>query len=95
LPQPTLSEDCFYSYTVVHAPEGYPAMMQQRTDQERDALSDALALIDPSGTLVPGTEAHDAIRDMILDWMDRCGPDYAIGMAQIGAKHLDRWIKYL
>ena len=69
-------------------------MMQQRTDHERDSLSDALALIDPAGTLVPGTEAHDAIRDMILGWMDRCGPGYAIGMAQKGAKHLDRWMKY-
>ena len=70
-------------------------MMQQRTEKERDSLSDALALIDPAGTLVPGTEAYDTIRDMILGWMDRCGPEYARCMAKIGAKHLDRWLKFI
>lgn len=69
-------------------------MMQQRTEKDRDSLSDALGLIDPAGTLVLSTEAHDTIRDMILSGMGRCGPEYARCMAQIGTKHLDRWRKY-
>jgi hypothetical protein len=61
---------------------------------EKDTLSQALELIDPSGTLQPGTEQYDYIRDMIQRWIDECGPENALQMAQKGAKHLDHWLKY-
>ena len=68
-------------------------MPQQRTDIDGDTVSKAMALIDPSGTLVPGTVEYNTIRDMILGWIDECGPDYAIDMASKGAKNLDKWLK--
>ena len=59
-----------------------------------DTVSKALELIDPSGTLVPGTIEYKTIRDLILRWIDECGPDYAICMAEVGAEHLERWRNY-
>ena len=60
---------------------------------EKNTLSRALKIIDPSGTLVPGTDEYESIKDMILKWMDECGSDYALNMARRGGKHLDRWLK--
>jgi len=58
-----------------------------------ETLSRALKIIDPSGTLVPGTDEHESIQDMILKWIDECGADYALDMARKGEKHLDMWLK--
>ena len=52
-----------------------------------------MALIDPSGTLVPGTDEYDMIMDMVVKWIDGCGPDNAIYMARQCAMHFDKWIK--
>lgn len=62
---------------------------------EDDTLSKALRVIDPSGTLVPGTRQHNRISSLIREWIDQCGPDYAICMAKVGSEHLDRWRKFL
>lgn len=51
--------------------------------------------IDPDATLVPGTLEYDTIKDMIICWLEQCGPEYALFMAEVGAKHLDRWRKLL
>lgn len=63
--------------------------------KNHDTISKAMVLIDPSGTLVPGTREYDMIDVLIRDWIDECGPGYALCMAQAGAKHLDRWRKFL
>ena len=55
----------------------------------------ALKLIDPSGTLVPGTEDYDTIRLMIQGWLGQYGRNRALCMARLGAKHLDGWRKFL
>lgn len=68
-------------------------MQPQRTDQDGDTISKAMALIDPSGTLVSGTEEYELIRDMIVRWIEGCGPDNALYMARQGASHLDQWIR--
>ena len=68
-------------------------MSQQPASQDDDTVSKAMALIDPSGTLVPGTEEYDLIRDMIVKWIAGCGPDSALYMARQGANHLDKWMK--
>ena len=60
---------------------------------DRDILSEAMQLIDPSGTLVPGTDEYDSIKDMILGWIEERGPDYALDKAKEGSKHLDMWLK--
>ena len=62
-------------------------------ETEVETITKALTLIDPSGTLVPGTDAYETIRDMICGWIDKCGPDYARDMARKGAKHLETWLK--
>lgn len=72
-----------------------PIPMAKKLEQkiENDTLTKALTLIDPSGTLVPGTEEHDSIKDMIRGWIDECGPDHALAMARKGAEHLGSWLK--
>jgi hypothetical protein len=62
---------------------------------EDDTLSRALKIIDPTGTLEPGTRQYCRIRSMIREWIDHCGTDYAICMARVGSEHLDRWRKFL
>jgi hypothetical protein len=62
---------------------------------EDSIIAEALALIDPSGTLVPGTGGYKRINALIRCWIDQCGPDYALCMAKASAKHLDRWRKFL
>lgn len=64
--------------------------LEQKAKDE--TLTKALTQIDPSGTLVPGTDEYGTIKDMILGWMDECGQDYALDMARKGAKHLDSWM---
>lgn len=60
-----------------------------------DFFLQAMALIDPSHTLVLGTEAYDTIKDMIFSWVEEFGPEYALQMAQSGEKHLERWRKFV
>ena len=68
-------------------------MIEQPIDMDGSALSEAMALIDPSGILVPGTDEYELIRDMVVKWIDGCGPENAIYMARQGARHLEKWIK--
>jgi hypothetical protein len=58
-------------------------------------LSDALKLIDPSGTLVPGSQEHDMVSYLLQGWIDQSGPDQALCMARMCRKRLGRWRKYL
>jgi len=60
--------------------------------KEDEIFHQAIALIDPSHTLVLGTESYDSIRDMILGWIDQFGPNNTLDMAKKGAVHLDMWL---
>jgi hypothetical protein len=71
------------------------AMMKAQILDRNNPLFEALELIDPSGTLVPGTEEHDKVSYMLQGWIDQNGPDQALCMARLGATHLDRWRKFL
>jgi hypothetical protein len=51
-------------------------------ETEVETITKALTLIDPSGTLVPGTVEYKTIKGMILSWIDECGPDCALAMAR-------------
>ena len=62
---------------------------------EDNVIAQAIKLIDPSGTLVPGTEEYDTIRCMIQGWIRQYGQSRALCMARLGAKHLDGWRKFL
>ena len=68
-------------------------MKEQRTDKDGATFSQALKLMNPSGTLVPGTNEYDSIKDMIIGWIDECGSECALDMAKMGAVHLDMWLK--
>jgi hypothetical protein len=68
---------------------------RSRQPNDKETIAKALALIDPEKTLVQGTREHDRISDLIRCWIDECGQDYALCMARKGAKHLDRWRKFL
>jgi hypothetical protein len=58
-------------------------------------LSMALWMIDPDGTLVPGTEDYDTVKLMIQGWIGQYGRNRALCMARLGAKHLGSWRKFL
>ena len=44
----------------------------QRPDAD-STIAEAIALIDPENTLVPGTGEYDQICDLIRCWIDQCG----------------------
>ncbi len=60
-----------------------------------ETLSEALKLIDPSGTLVPGSSQYDVIVEMIESWIHQHGPEEALDMARKSARHLGVWRKHL
>lgn len=69
-------------------------MTDHRTDREGDTIREAMKLMDPSGTLQPGTMEYKVIRDMILRWISECGLEYALCMAKVCAERFERWRKY-
>ncbi len=62
---------------------------------EDNVLAQAFKLIDPSGTLAPGTEDYNTIRLMLQGWIRQYGQNRALCMARLGAKHLNGWRKFL
>ena len=72
----------------------YLAMILERAFQA-EALSRAMSLIDPGDTLRPGSREYANVRHLVRDWIDQCGSEQALFMARIGARHLDRWRKFL
>jgi len=66
---------------------------QPHRSNKDEAFDKALALIDPKGAIVPGSKEYDWMCDLIHCWIDQCGPDYALRMAEIGAEHFCRWRK--
>ena len=54
-----------------------------------------MRLIDPEGTLVPGTRQYDRIREMIEIWLRQHSPDEVLEMARNSAKYLKVWWKVL
>ena len=62
---------------------------------EESLLAQAFRLIDPAGSLVPGSEDYDTIRLMLQGWIREYGSTRALCMARLGAKHLDGWRKFL
>ena len=58
--------------------------------KEDEIFHQAMALIDPSHSLVLGTEIDNTIRYMILGWIEQFGPEYALQMAHSCEKHLER-----
>ena len=70
------------------------AMIPERSFED-ETLARAMALIDPGDTLRPGSRAYATVRNLVRDWVDQCGSEQALFMARIGARHLDRWRKFL
>ena len=57
--------------------------MSKPTNARYDTLSDALSIIDPQGTLTPGTLEHNTVTETILSWMDTLEPDEVLRMSKI------------
>ena len=53
------------------------------TNARYDTLSEALSIIDPQGTLTPGTVEHNTVTETILSWMDKLEPDEVLRMSKI------------
>jgi hypothetical protein len=62
---------------------------------EDSVLAQAVKLIDPSGTIVPGSSQYSVIVEMIESWIHQHGPYAALEMARKSARHLDVWRKHL
>ena len=55
-------------------------------DAEHAILIEALKLLDPDGTLVPGTSECDNTKAMVLKWVRRYGPGKALEMVERSVK---------
>jgi hypothetical protein len=55
--------------------------MAKPTNVRYQTLSKALAIIDPNGVLMPGTEEHNTVTEMILSWMAEMEPDEVLRMS--------------
>jgi hypothetical protein len=69
-------------------------MDTQRT-RDDETFSEALALIDTKGTLKTGSPEYATICGLIRGWIDECGREYSLRMAQDCGKHFDRWRKFI
>ncbi len=69
--------------------------MKEQPTSKNDHISNALKLIDPTGTLVPGSQEYDTVSCMLKGWIDQNGADRALCMAQICRKRLGKWRKFL
>jgi hypothetical protein len=58
-------------------------VMAKMTNARYDTLSDALSIIDPQGTLTPGTVEHNTVTETILSWMDTLEHDEVLRMSEI------------
>ena len=54
--------------------------MAKPTNVRYQTLSKALGIIDPKGVLMPGTEVHNRVTEMILSWMAEMEPDEVLRM---------------
>ena len=50
-------------------------------------LSEALAIIDPKGVLMPGTPEHNQVTEIILSWMAELEPDEVLRLSN-DSRHL-------
>jgi hypothetical protein len=55
--------------------------MEKPTNVIHQTLSKALAIIDPKGVLMPGTEEYNRVMEMILSWMTEMEPDEVLRMS--------------
>jgi hypothetical protein len=56
--------------------------MASFTNQRYRTLSTALAIIDPDGILVPGTQEHNWVTETILSWMAEMEPEEVFRMSK-------------
>ena len=61
--------------------------MVKSTNRRYRTLSTALAIIDPDGMLVPGTQKHNWVTETILSWMAEMEPGEVLRMSK-DAKHI-------
>jgi hypothetical protein len=66
-------------------------VMLMKINDRYSTLSEALNIIDPNGTFVPGSKAHNWLTGSILSWMDEMTHDEVLKKAG-SARHLFKTI---
>ena len=59
-----------------------------KTNERYNTLSAALNIIDPEGTLLPGTVEHNWITGTLISWMDQMEPDEVLRKSKSVRRHL-------
>ena len=71
--------------------------MAKPTNVRYQTLSKALAIIDPRGVLMPGTDEYNRVTEMILSWMAEMEPDEVLRMSHDSRSLLSieghKWLK--
>jgi hypothetical protein len=52
------------------------------TNQRYQTILEALEIIDPAGTLAPGTPEHNRVTDIILAWMAEMEPEEVVRLSK-------------
>lgn len=56
------------------------------TNKRYETVSEALRIIDPDESLMPGTPEHNKITDMILAWMHEMDSDEVLRMSKVARR---------
>jgi hypothetical protein len=67
--------------------DGEVIVMLMKINDRYNTLSEAISIIDPSGTLVPGTKEHNWLTESILTWMNEMASEEVLKKAA-SARHM-------
>lgn len=73
--------------------EGEVIVMLMKINDRYSTLSEALSIIDPDDTFVPGTKGHDWLTKSILSWMSEMEPEEVLKKA-VSARHMFKLIAH-
>lgn len=73
--------------------DGEVMFMLMKINDRYSTLSEALSIIDPDGTFVPGTKGHDWLTTSILSWMSEMAPEEVLKKA-VSARHMFKLIAH-
>jgi len=73
--------------------DGEVMFMLMKINDRYSTLSEALSIIDPDDTFVPGTKGHDWLKKSILSWMSEMEPEEVLKKA-VSARHMFKLIAH-
>ncbi len=69
--------------------------MVRSTRTRSGKLSELMNLIDPEGTLTPGSVAHEIVAETTSSWIEELGPEEAEKMVRGSLEHLQSQVKMM